>query len=264
MMMFSFPRIALKTLMVAGVALTATTGAQAAGEAPSPPAQDWSFSGPFGTFDRAQLQRGFQVYKETCSACHSMDLMYYRNLGQPGGPEFDEEQVKAIAAGYMVMDGPNDMGDMFERPGLASDNFRAPFRNEQEARMINNGAYPPDLSVITKARKYGPDYIYGLLVGYTDPPAGFEMQPGMSYNTYFPGHQIAMAPPLGDGFISYADGSPETLSQYAQDVAAFFHWAGEPKLEERKRIGLQVMLFLIVFAALLYFSKQKLWRNVDH
>ena len=194
-----------------------------------------------------------------------MRLMHYRNLSQPGGPEFSEEEVKAIAASYNIVDGPDDTGEMFQRAGIPSDNFFRPYENEQQARAIFGGAYPVDLSVITRARKYGPDYLAALLLGYHEAPAGYDLQPGQYYNEYFPGHLISMPPPLVvDGQIDYNDDTPETIENYAIDVSAFLFWAGEPKMEERKKLGLQVMLFLIVFAALLYFSKMKLWSKIDH
>lgn len=256
----------------------AISPAQAAGATAAPPRQSWSFAGPFGTFDRAQLQRGFQVYREVCASCHSMNLMSFRNLSEKGGPEFSEGQVKALAAEYKIKDGPNESGDMFERPGRPADRFPAPFANENAARSANGGALPPDMSVLAKARTYsrgfpmflldaliqyqehGPDYIYGLLTGYVDPPpAGVTLQPGQYYNTYMPGHVISMAPPLSNDQITYTDGAPQTVSQYAKDVTAFLMWTAEPKLEERKKMGLRVMLFLLVFAGLLYFTKKRVW-----
>ena len=204
-----------------GLLLAGANLAQAAGKAPTPPSQDWTFSGMFGTFDKGQLQRGFQVYKEVCASCHAMSLVKYRNLSQEGGPGFTEDQVVAIAAEYTVMDGPDEFGDMFEREAKPFDAFVSPFENEQQARASNNGAYPVDLSVIAKARKNGPDYLYALLTGYVDPPAGEEMREGMSYNAYFPGHQIAMAAPLFEEGVEYTDGSPMTVEQYAADVTAF-------------------------------------------
>jgi ubiquinol-cytochrome c reductase cytochrome c1 subunit len=241
------------------VALLATGPALAAGEIPTPPAQTWTHAGLFGTFDRAAAQRGFQVYKEVCSACHAMNLLSYRNLRQLG---FSEPQVAAIAAQYEITAGPNDEGNMFQRPGVAADRFRSPFANEQAARYANNGAYPPDLSVITKARKYGEDYIYGLLVGYKDPPAGFVLGDGMYYNEYYPGHQIAMAPPINEGQVTYADGTSNSVSQMAKDVTVFLTWAGEPYLEARKQTGAKVMLFLLVLAGMLYAVKRKVWADV--
>lgn len=224
------------------------------------PKQDWSFKGPMGTFDRGAAQRGFQVYKEVCAACHSMNQMHYRNLAEIG---FSEEQIKAIAAERQVKDGPNDEGEMFERPGRPSDKFVAPFANVQAARAANNGAAPPDLSLMVKARAGGADYVYALLTGYEQAPAHVTVNPGMYYNKYFPGHQIAMAPPLAsDGQVGYTDGTNATVAQMAYDVATFMAWTAEPELEERHRTGLRVMIFLAFMAGLFYLSKAKLWRNV--
>ncbi len=254
--------------------------ALAAEGAPKPPREDWSFAGPFGHFDRAQLQRGFQVFREVCSSCHSAHLFAFRNLAQPGGPEFSEAQAKAVAESYQIQDGPNDAGDMFERPGRLSDHWPSPFPNEQAARASNGGAYPPDFSTLAKARTYevgfpgflidilrqyqenGVDYIHALLVGYKEPPEGFTVPEGAHYNEYFPGHAIKMPQPLSDGQVTYSDGSPETVDQYSRDVTAFMMWMAEPKLEERKRLGFQVMIFLIIFAGLLYFTKKKVWKAV--
>jgi ubiquinol-cytochrome c reductase cytochrome c1 subunit len=253
---------ALQALTVAlGVALAAP--ALAATDTAAPPARNWSFDGVFGTFDRAALQRGFQVYKDVCSACHSMNLVAYRNLGDPGGPGFNEAEVKAIAASVEVTDPrPNDQGEMVQRPGLPSDKFKAPFPNEQAAKAANNGALPPDLSLIAKARAGGADYLHGLLTGYADPPADFKLTQGLNYNKYFPGHQIAMAPPLAADAVSYTDGTQATVDQMASDVAQFLMWAAEPKLEERKRIGFQAILFLIVATGLFYAVKRKVWADV--
>jgi cytochrome c1 len=231
-------------------------------EAPEIAHQSWSFSGPFGTYDNAQLQRGFQVYKEICSSCHSMRLLTYRNLGEPGGPEFSPKAVQALASQVQVTDGPDDKGEMFQRPGRPSDHFRSPFANDQLARIANNGALPPDLSVMAKAREGGPDYIYALLTGFSEPPAGFKLVQGMYYNKAFPGHQIAMPPPLSDGAVSYTDGTPQTLDNYARDVSAFLMWAAEPKLEERHQVGARVILFLVVFAAIMYLAKRTVWARL--
>ena len=223
------------------------------------PKHKWSFSGLTGTFDRASLQRGYKVYREVCSGCHSMQLLYYRDLIDIG---FSEEEVKAIAAEYTVVDGPNDEGEMFERPAKPADHFVSPFTNEQEARVSNNGAYPPDLSVITKAKKYGPDYIYNLLLGYTDPPEDFEIGEGMYYNKWVQGHQIAMSPPLDEGYVDYDDGTESTLPQLAEDVVTYLTWSAEPELEVRKNMGIKVILFFIIFGIVLYFAKRRLWRDV--
>jgi cytochrome c1 len=244
--------------------------------------QSWSFAGPFGRFDQAQLQRGFKVFREVCANCHSMKLVPFRALAEEGGPGFSEAQVKALAAEYKIKDGPNDAGEMFERPGRPSDYFPWNFANEQQARAALNGALPPDFSVLAKARGYsrgfpyflfdaltqyqehGPDYIYALLTGYGEAPGGKEMPAGMFYNRVMPGNQIAMPPPLSDGQVDYPDGSPKTVAQYAKDVTAFLMWAAEPKLEPRKRIGFSVLVFLLVFAGLMYFTKKKIWADVAH
>ena len=244
---------------------------------PQPPREEWSFAGPFGRYDRAQLQRGFQVFREVCSSCHSAHLLAFRNLAQPGGPEFSEAQAKAVAESYQIQDGPNDAGDMFERPGRLSDHWPSPFPNEQAARAANGGAFPPDMSLIAKARTYergfpwflidiftqyqeqGPDYIVALLHGYEDAPQGFTLPPGTNYNKYFPGHAIGMPKPINDGQVTYDDGSPQTVDQYAKDVTAFLMWAAEPHMEARKRIGLQVLVFLVLLSGLLYFTKRKVW-----
>ncbi|ONG50068.1 cytochrome c1 [Pseudoroseomonas deserti] len=214
-----------------------------------------------GTFDRGALQRGFQVYKEVCSACHAAHLLSYRNLRDIG---LSEAEVAAIAASYQIPDGPNDNGEMFERPGRASDRFRRPFANDAAARAANNGALPPDLSVIAKARPGGGNYIHALLVGYEDPPpAGITVMEGMHYNKYFPGHQIAMAPPLNsDGQVQYGDGTRATVDQMARDVTTFLAWAAEPELETRRAMGIRIILFLIVLGGLTYAVKRKIWADV--
>ncbi len=269
-------------LALAGSLIGMTANAALAAEAgPAPPRQKWSFSGPFGKFDRGQLQRGFKVYREVCQACHGLNLLSFRNLSQPGGPEFSPAQARTIAAEYKVQDGPNDAGEMFERDGRVADRFPPPYKNDNEARSRYN-AVPPDLSVIAKARTYergfpwflldmftqyqehGVDYMTALLTGYEDnPPAGVNLPPGLSYNRYFPGHAIAMPNPLNEGQVTYDDGSPQTPLQYARDVSAFLAWAAEPHMEARKRIGFQVMIFLLIFAGLLYFTKKKVWKEVE-
>jgi ubiquinol-cytochrome c reductase cytochrome c1 subunit len=241
-------------------------------EPPNPPRQQWSFYGPFGRYDQAQLRRGFQVYREVCSNCHSLELVAFRNLADPGGPGLSEAQVKALAATYKIKDGPNDAGEMFERPGRPSDYFPWNFANEQAARAAL-GAAPPDMSLLAKARTYergfplflidpiilyqeqGADYIDALLNGYTN-------DNDANWNKYFPSHKIAMPKPLTDDLVDYADGSPKTVHQYAKDVAAFLMWAAEPKLEERKRLGFRVLIFLIVYAVLLLLVKKKVWSRV--
>lgn len=255
---------ALAGAVTLALAVLAAAPAHAAEPAAHPERQSWSWSGPFGLYDRGQLQRGYKVYRQACAACHGMNLLAFRNLGEAGGPEFSEAEVRAIAADHMVVDGPDSFGEMFERSGVASDRFPSPFPNEAAARAANAGAYPPDLSVMAKAREGGADYLYALMLGYEDPPANVELAPGMHYNRYFPGGMIAMPPPLSDGLIEYTDGTAETLENYSRDVTAFMMWAAEPKMEERKRIGFQVMIFLFAFSGLLYLSKRKLWRDVDH
>ena len=270
------------TIVVAvGVLGSLVLSAESAEEVPAPPKNTWSFAGPFGKFDRAQLQRGFKVYREVCQVCHGLTLVAFRNLAEPGGPGFTTAQATAIAAEYQVKGEPDDQGEVKDRPGRLADYFPAPFPNEQAARARYNGV-PPDLSVIAKARGYergfpwwvldmftqyqehGVDYLTALLLGYEEqPPAGFTLPPGTFYNKYFPGHAIAMPPPLTDGRVEYSDGSPTTVAQYAKDLSAFLMWTAEPHLEARKRIGMQVFIFLIVLAGLLYFTKKKVWREVE-
>lgn len=248
----------------------------------APPRQKWSFAGPFGIYNQAQLQRGFQIYKEVCSTCHSIKLLAFRNLADPGGPDFTEAQAKAVAESFQVTAGPNDQGQMFQRPGTLADRFPPPFPNDQAARAALGGKLPPDMSVLAKARAHeggfpqfiidaltlyqegGPDYIHAILTGYTDPPAGETLPPGGQYNKYFPGGAIGMPKPLSDGQVKYTDGTPETVDQYGRDVAAFLMWAAEPTLNARKRLGFQVLIFLIVLSGLLYFSKKKVWRDIAH
>lgn len=234
--------------------------AHAAGGGETPPHRHWHFNGIAGTFDKAALQRGLKVYREVCSACHSMDLVAYRNLTALG---YNENQIKNIASQYTVTDGPDDEGEMFERPARPSDHFVSPYPNKNAAKAANNGAYPPDMSLIAKARPHGPDYIYALLTGYVEePPHGHELLEGQYWNKYMPGNVIAMAPPLSDGIVSYEDGSPETAEQYAYDVVNFLMWAADPYLEERKQTGLSVLIFLIVFAGVMYAVKRKIWEDV--
>lgn len=244
-------------------ASVAGTPANAAGEQ-TIETQKWSFSGPFGMFDRGQLQRGFKVYKEVCAACHGLRLLRFRNLGEPGGPEFSSAAVKALAAEAEVQDGPDDEGEMFTRPGRPSDAFVSPFANKNAARAANNGAYPPDLSVMAKARARGPDYIYSLMAGYKETPDDLELAEGMSYNTAFPGHQIAMAAPLDDDAVEYTDGTAPTLENYSKDISAFLMWAAEPKLEERHKLGFRFMIYLIILAGLLYLVKRRVWAGLKH
>ena len=224
---------------------------------------DWSFKGLTGTFDRASLQRGFQVYKEVCSSCHSMQYLSYRNLGEPGGPEFTEAEVKAIAASFEVTDGPDSQGEMFTRPGRPSDMFVSPHPNKEAAAAANGGAYPPDMSVLVKARKGGANYIYSVLVGYEDPPPGVTLDQGVYYNKYMIGNKIKMPNNLEDGLIEYADGTVSTVDQMAKDVTTFLAWAAEPELEERHRTGVKVIIYLILLTTLVYLSMKKIWSRVD-
>jgi len=265
---------------VALLALLVPASAQEAHEA-TPPKNRWSFAGPFGKFDQGQLQRGLKVYHDVCQTCHGLKMVAFRNLADPGGPGLTTAQAQALAAEYKVQDGPNDQGEMFERSGRLADHFPSPFPNEQAGRARFN-AVPPDLSVIAKARGYergfplwlldmltqyqehGVDYITALLQGYEEtPPADVSLPPGTFYNKYFPPHAIVMPPPLSDQRVEYTDGAPMTVEQYAKDIAAFLMWAAEPHLEQRKRVGLQVFIFLIVLAGLLYLTKKKIWHQVE-
>ncbi|MFH1806937.1 MAG: cytochrome c1 [Pseudomonadota bacterium] len=251
------------TAIAAAFAITSfSASSQAAGNAPVPAAQEWSWNGLFGTYDRAQLQRGLQVYKGICAGCHSLKYIAFRNLEDIG---FNEDQVKAIAADYDIEDGPNEEGEMFSRPGIASDYFPSPFPNDQAAAASNGGSIPPDLSLMTKARVNGPDYVFGLLTGYEEEaPEGFDLAEGKYYNHYFPGHQISMAPPLYDDAVEYTDGTPATIEQHAHDVVAFLNWTAQPELEARKSMGMKVILFLIVLTAMLYALKRKIWSDIEH
>ena len=224
---------------------------------------DWSFRGITGKFDRSSLQRGYQVYTEVCASCHSMNLVSYRNLGEPGGPEFSVDQVKAIAANFEVEDGPNADGDMFTRPGRPSDKFVSPYPNVQAATAANGGAYPPDMSVLVKARKGGSDYIYSVLMGYEDPPVGFELEDGVYYNKYMDGKKIKMSNPLSEDIVIYADGTKATEAQMAKDVTTFLTWTAEPHLETRHKMGVKVIIFLTIFSLLVYLSMKRIWSRID-
>jgi len=224
---------------------------------------DWSFAGPIGKFDRPSLQRGYQVYKEVCSSCHSMKYLSYRNLSQKGGPEFTLEEVKAIAASYDVVDGPNSEGDMFERQARPSDHFVNPYLNDNAAIDANGGAYPPDMSVLVKARPGGANYIYSILMGYEEKPVDFVLDEGVYYNKYMDGNKIKMMSPLSENLIEYSDGTNASIQQMAKDVTTFLTWAAEPHLEARHRTGTKVIIYLIILATLVYFSMKKLWSRVD-
>lgn len=249
----------LSLLTFALLILAPVAASASGGGAEAPQDMQWSFDGPTGTYDRAALQRGYKIYRDVCAACHSMDLLYYRNLEALG---YNEQQIKNIASEYTFIDGPNDEGEMFERPGLPSDPFKAPFENEKAAAAANNGAIPPDLSLIAKARMGGPDYLFSLLTGYEEhAPHGHTLLSGQYWNRYKDGNVIAMAPPLAEGQISYEDGTPQTLEQYAKDVSHFLMWAADPYMEQRKQTGIKVILFLIVFAGVMYTLKKKIWKN---
>ena len=289
----------LGLLAAAGMALGLVAGpVSAAGDAPPPhiERQPWSFAGVRGTFDKEQLQRGFQVYQEVCAACHGLKRISFRNLAEPGGPGFPEASVKALAAAWpnQIFDGPNEAGDIATRKGAIikrsarpSDPILGPYDNDNQARAAQNGALPPDLSIITKARtieyhgsilghlgqmtkdianayqESGADYLYALLTGYKNPPADVKLAPGMNYNVAFPGQQIAMLAPMTDGRVKYQNKDvPTTVAQYSKDVTAFLSWAGDPKLEERKGMGWVVMLYVLVTAVLLYFAKKRLWSTL--
>ena len=248
-------------LLIAVSILTCGSHSALAGGGGEPvPHQHWHFTGPFGTFDRGALQRGFQVYSQVCSACHGMDHLYYRNLSALG---YNEAEVKAIAAEFEVTDGPNDEGEMFDRPAKPSDRFKNPFPNAKAAAYANNGALPPDLSLITKARAHGADYVYALLTGYSDKvPKDIELLSGQYYNKYMAGHVIAMAPPLSDGMVAYEDGTAETVEQYSKDIVEFLVWSSEPTMEIRKRTGIKVLFFLSIFCAIMYAVKRKIWSDI--
>lgn len=284
--MNTIKRTALATAAAGMLALLPLSAFAAGGEAIHIERQKWSFGGFTGSFDNAQLQRGYQVYKEVCAACHGVKRIAFRNLAEKGGPGFPEESVKALAATFKVEDGPNDDGKMFQRPAKLSDRIPSPYKNEQEARSIHNGAYPPDLSNMAKARAIentapwykhiflmardvgigyqegGLDYIYALLTGYEEkPPAGVKLSDGMSYNKAFPGNQLAMAPPLSDGIVKYEDGTPGKVENYARDVTAFLAWTADPTLEQRKSMGWIVMLYLLITAILLFIGKKRIWAS---
>ena len=270
--------LALATALVVPTAVLAQD--EHSHETPPPPRQSWSFAGWFGKYDPAQLQRGLKVYKEVCSACHSMSMVAFRNLADPGGLGYTEAQAAALASEYKIKD-LDDSGQPIERDGRPADYFPAPFPNEAAAKAANGGTAPPDMSTLAKARTYergfpwfvldmivpyqeqGPDYIHAILTGYKDAPKGFTVPPGGHYNEYFPGHSIAMPPPLQDGQVTFDDGAPNKLDDEARDVAAFLMWAAEPHLVQRKRMGMQVMIFLLVLTGLLYFTKKKVWKAVE-
>lgn len=309
--MMNLMKTITRLFAIAIVTLAGANALAAGGKAKELKEKDWHFAGPLGKYDQEALQRGFQVYETLCSNCHALDYVYFRNLGQKGGPFYldscpagipdtvdcsnpnENPVVKAIAANYkfQITDGPDEFGDMFQRPAIASDAIPAPFANENAARAANGGAYPPNLSLITKARANGANYVYSLLAGYVDPPSTVEIPPGQYYNPYYAGDMsqylkpeykdaeghplegvevpyggvFAMAPQLIEGAIDYPDpDTPETVEQYAADVTEFLMWAAEPKMETRKSLGVVTLLYLIILAGLLYWSYRKVWENEPH
>lgn len=258
---------------LAAAALTLALAAPAVAEdysKPLPPKEmEWSFNGVTGTYDKQTLQRGFQVYKEVCSACHSLNMVSFADLAQPGGPGFTQAQAKVIAAGYKIPAEPNDKGEIFDangnrltRPGVLADHFPPPFPNEQAARAANGGALPPDLSLIIKARDGGPNYVYSIITGFGHkPPPGFKVQDGKYYNPYFAGRNISMPPPLMQGSVTFSDGTPATIANEAKAIVTFLSWASEPKLEQRHRLGFEVMAFLLLLSGLLFLSYRALWKD---
>lgn len=236
-----------------------TGTAHAESDAKHPKQLVWPFDGFTGTVDRQSAQRGLQVYKEVCAACHGLERVAFRTLTSLG---FSEGEVKALAAEYTVQDGPNDDGEMFDRPGRPSDKFVSPYANENAARAANGGAYPPDLSLIIKARHDGANYLYSLLTGYSEPPADFHLTEGKYYNAYFPGGQIAMPPPLSEGQVTYEDGTAASVDQMSRDVVNFLQWAAEPEMETRKSMGIRTMIFLALMTLFFYLAKRRLWRDL--
>ena len=256
--MKSFNKILSLLILIAGASFSASSAEKA-----EYLKTDWSFKGLFGKFDRAALQRGYQVYTEVCSSCHSMKYLSYRNLAEKGGPEFTEEQAKAIAASFEVKDGPNSDGEMFTRPGKLSDKFVMPYENVKAAQAANGGAYPPDMSVLVKARGGGVDYVYSLLQGYDDPPADIILDDGVHYNKFMYGNKIKMANPLSDGLVEYADGTNASVEQMSKDVTTFLMWSAEPHLEARHRMGFKAIVYLIILTILVYFSMKRIWSRVE-
>lgn len=245
---------------VLAASLAFPLGGFAAEDAKTPKDIQWPFEGASGAFDETSVQRGFQVYREVCSACHSLKRIAFRNLMSVG---FSEAEVKTLAAEYDIEDGPNADGEMFTRPGRPSDRVPGPYANEQQARSLNNGAYPPDMSLLVKARPNGADYIYSLLTGYGEPkPDNIELLEGQHYNPYMPGGKIAMAAPLSDGQISYADGTEATVEQMSHDIVNFLQWAAEPEMEHRKGMGIKVMIFLFIMTLIFYLTKRKVWKDL--
>ena len=251
-----------KTLLVLAI-ITLSIKPSISAEATKPLKVDWSFKGLTGKFDRASLQRGYQVYKEVCSSCHSMKYLSYRNLGEKGGPEFTLDEVKTIAASFEVQDGPDSQGEMFTRPGRPSDKFVSPYPNMNASMAANGGAYPPDMSVLVKARSGGANYIYSVLMGYEEKPEGFIIDDGVYYNKYMSGNKIKMSKPLVEGIIEYTDGTLATEDQMAKDVTTFLTWAAEPELEARHKLGIKVLIYLILLSTLVYLSMKRIWSRID-
>jgi ubiquinol-cytochrome c reductase cytochrome c1 subunit len=247
--------------LLAGAFAATLLAAPAIAQETEMPNQKWSFENPFGTYDLAAAQRGFQIYSQVCANCHSLQYLHYRDLSGIG---LDEAQIKAIAAAVTVPAGTDDQGQPKDGPATPASQFRSPFSNDKAARASNNGALPPDLSLIVNAREGGPNYIYGILTGFVDPPAGFKLQDGMYYNKMFTGHQIGMPQPLRDGTVDYTDGTPNTLDQQAHDVVTFLSWAANPEAVERKQMGVRIVLFLMFMTGLTYAVKRKVWSDVEH
>lgn len=248
--------------LLGSLLLVMPVAAFASSDTAAPKQMHWSFDGPLGRVDKPSVQRGLQVYREVCAACHGISRVPFRRLTEVG---FSEAEVKSLAAEYTVMDGPNDEGDMFERPGRPSDKFPSPYANEKAARAMNNGAYPLDLSLIVKARLDGANYVYSLLTGYSDAPEHVSVPEGAYYNAYFPGHIIKMPPPISsDDQVSYQDETPATIDQMTKDVVNFLQWAAEPEMQERKSMGMRVMLFLAVMTVFFFIAKRRIWSRIDH
>ncbi len=224
---------------------------------------NWSFKGIFGKFDRGELRRGYQVYSEVCSGCHSMSQLSYRNLYEKGGPEFSKDIAKGIAASHDINDGPNADGEMFTRPGRLSDKFAKPYPNVEAAKASNGGAYPPDMSVLAKARNGGAEYIYSLLQGYEEPPENYQLDDGVYFNKYMEGQQIKMPNVLSEDIVEYADGTKATVEQMSKDISVFLAWAAEPSLEARHKMGYKVILYLFILTLLVYFSMNRLWSRIE-
>lgn len=239
--------------LLAAATLMAASPVLAAGDATPPRQISWPHTGLFGTYDRAAAQRGLLVYQQVCSACHGLKFVAFRTLRDIG---LSEDEVKAFAAEYDITDGPDDAGDMFDRPGKPSDYFPSPFANDKAAAASNNGIAPPDLSLIVKARAGHENYIYSLLTGYKEGSDG-----ALALNPYFPGGKLAMAAPLTADAVEYPDGTAATVDQMSRDVTTFLAWASEPTLEARKKLGVKVMLFLLVFFVLAYAVKRKVWAD---